>query len=295
MSAVAVGARVTTNDRLGLTLFIAGAMHALLILGVGFDYSPRVPAVPPQLTMDITLVHHRSETPPEQADYLAQASQDGGGNTEERVRPEGPVSVPNVEPTPGDAPATLAQAAPPPAPPPQPQTLARLEQQADLHQPPPVPPVEKPPPRPTAAELIQRSRQMASLAAEISDTFRLHAERPRKKVVTARTQEYLYAAYMDAWQRKVERIGNLNYPDEAKRKRLAGSLMLQVDLNADGTVRDVLLLRSSGEKVLDDAAIRIVRLAAPYAPFTQAMREETDVLQIIRTWQFLAGNRMTAR
>ena len=144
------------------------------------------------------------------------------------------------------------------------------------------------------AELIQRSRQMASLAAEISDNFRIQAERPRKKVVTARTQEYVFAAYMDAWQRKVERIGNLNYPDEAKRQRLAGSLILQVDLNPDGTVRDVQLLRSSGEKVLDDAAIRIVRLASPYAPFTSAMREETDILQIIRTWQFLAGNRLSA-
>ena len=105
MTAVAAGARVTTDDRLGLTLFLAAVVHALVILGIGFDFEPREPAVPPQLTMDITLVHHRSEEPPEQADYLAQASQDGGGNTDEQVRPEGPVSVPNVEPTPGDAPA----------------------------------------------------------------------------------------------------------------------------------------------------------------------------------------------
>ncbi len=293
MSAVATAARVTPEDRLGLTLFLAAAVHTLLILGIGFDFQPRVPTTPPPLTLDIVLVHHRSETPPERADYLAQASQDGGGNTDEQVRPEGPVSVPNVLPTPGDAPATLAKSAPPPTPPPQPQTLARLETQAELHQPPPPNPVEERP-KPTAAELYQRSRQMASLAAEISDTFRLQAERPRKKVITARTQEYVFAAYMDAWQRKVERIGNLNYPDEAKRRRLAGSLILQVDLNPDGTVRDVVLLRSSGEKILDDAAVRIVRLAAPYAPFTPAMREESDILQIIRTWQFLAGNRLTA-
>jgi len=286
-------ARVTPNDRLGMTLFLAAAVHTLLILGIGFDFKPRIPTTPPPLTLDITLVHHRSEEPPEQADYLAQASQDGGGNTEEKVRPEGPVSVPNIDPTPGDAPASLAEATPAPTPPPQPQTLARLQPEAELHQPPPTPPVEEPP-RLTAAELYQRSRQMASLAAEISDSFRLHAERPRKKVITARTQEYIFAAYMDAWQRKVERIGNLNYPDEAKRRRLAGSLMLQVDLNPDGTVRDVMLLRSSGEKILDDAAIRIVRLSAPYAPFSPAMREETDILQIIRTWQFLAGNRLTA-
>ncbi|MDX1592922.1 MAG: TonB family protein [Gammaproteobacteria bacterium] len=293
MSSALPAPRVTPGDRLGLTLFLAAAVHTLLILGVGFDFRPREPATPPPLTMDITLVHHRSEKAPEKPDYLAQASQEGGGNTTEQVRPEGPVSVPNVEPTPGDAPATQAEAAPPPAPPPRPQTLARIRPEAESRRPPPPTPVEERT-RPTAAELIQRSRQMASLASEISDTFRLQAERPRKKVVTARTQEYLYAAYMDAWQRKVERIGNLNYPDEAKRRRLAGSLILQVDLNADGTVRDVVLLRSSGEKILDDAAIRIVRLAAPYAPFTEAIREETDILQIIRTWQFLAGNRLTA-
>ncbi len=293
MNAVVPMARVTPDDRLGMTLFIAAAVHTLLILGIGFDFRPRVPTTPPPLTLDITLVHHRSEEAPEKPDYLAQASQDGGGNTEDKVRPEGPVSVPNIDPTPGDAPTPLVEAAPPPTPPPQPQTLARLQPEAEIHQPPPTPPVEEKP-RMTAADLIQRSRQMASLAAEISDTFRLHAERPRKKVITARTQEYVFAAYMDAWQRKVERIGNLNYPDEAKRNRLAGSLMLQVDLNPDGSVRDVLLLRSSGEKILDDAAVRIVRLSAPYAPFTPAMREETDILQIIRTWQFLAGNRLTA-
>lgn len=294
MATQALAVQVTPGERLGMMLLLASALHALLILGVGFDLVPDLRKPAPPLTLDITLVHQRSEQPPEQADYLAQAQLDGGGNTSEKVRPQGPLSVPNVEPEPGDAPLTTQAAPPPPEPPPQPQTLVRQVPQAELHRPPPPTPPVDAPPQVHAAELIMRSRKLASMAAEISDSFELYAQRPRKKQLTARTQEYAYAAYMEAWRRKVERIGNLNYPDEAKRRRLSGSLMLQVDLNADGTLRDVVLLKSSGEKVLDDAAIRIVRLAAPYAPFPAAIREEAEVLQIIRTWQFLNDNRLSS-
>jgi protein TonB len=294
MSTLRATAHVSSGDRFAVMVFIAALLHMFAILGIGFDFSFGEMR-PTPLTLDITLVHHRDETPPEKADYLAQANQDGGGNTEEPVRPQGPLSIPSNDPTPGDAVATVIAAPPPPPPPPAPlETLVRETPRAPPKPPPPPPLPAEDPLRTTAAELIQRSRQMASLAAEIRDNFQVHAQRPRKKQVTARTQEYAYASYLEAWRSKVERIGNLNYPDEAKRRQLSGSLMLQVDLRPDGSILDVVLLRSSGVKILDDAAIRIVRLAAPYAPFPPSIREEVDVLQIIRTWQFMSNNRLSS-
>jgi protein TonB len=155
-------------------------------------------------------------------------------------------------------------------------------------------------PQPTetvsAAALVNRSLAMASLNAEINQRLKAYAERPRRKWITARTREHKYAAYMEAWRQKVERIGNLNYPDEARRRHLSGHLLLDVALNPDGSVNEITLRRSSGERVLDDAAIRIVKLAAPYAKFPQAIREDdVDILHIERTWQFLSGDRFASR
>ena len=133
------------------------------------------------------------------------------------------------------------------------------------------------------AEIQEESSR---LNAEISRTWQEYQKRPRHKFLNARTQEYKYAAYMDAWRAKVERIGNLNYPEEAKRLHLTGNLLLDVALNADGSINNLAIRRSSGQKVLDDAAIRIVELAAPFAPFPPEIRADTDVLHITRTWKF---------
>ena len=135
-----------------------------------------------------------------------------------------------------------------------------------------------------------RSREIAALSAEIERKLRTYAERPRRKWITARTREHAFAAYMDAWRRKVEYIGNRNYPDEATRRGLSGSLLLEVAVNSDGTVESITLRRSSGHPVLDDAAVRIVRLAAPFAKFPPGVAREVDVLHIERTWRFHSGN-----
>jgi len=96
---------------------------------------------------------------------------------------------------------------------------------------------------------------------------------------------------MEAWRAKVERVGNLNYPEAARRNKLTGSLILDVALNADGTVHQINVLRTSGSKVLDDAAIRIVELSAPFAPFPDNIKSEIDIMHITRTWQFLNNYR----
>jgi len=143
--------------------------------------------------------------------------------------------------------------------------------------------------------LSSTNLEIKRLSAELSFKAERFAKRPRRRAINASTKEYKYATYLDAWRRKVERVGNLNYPDEAKRQKLHGSLVLHVAVQADGSVKKngIRLLHSSGHKQLDDAAIRIVRLAAPYAPFPENIRKETDILDITRTWRFLSNNRLS--
>ncbi len=159
----------------------------------------------------------------------------------------------------------------------------------------PIATPEPKPENPSAEELMSRSLAMASLSAEIDRRLEAKAKRPRKDFISASTREYKYAAYMEAWRAKVERIGNLNYPEEARRKKISGTLRMTVALNADGTIHEISLDKSSGRKVLDDAAIRIVRLAAPFAPFPENISKDVDILYITRTWKFLHNSTFSGR
>jgi periplasmic protein TonB len=252
-------------------------------------------------TMEITLVQHSSVTPPEDAKVLAQANLQGGGDTQEKVLPATPTPPPFPD---RQAAVTMPPTAAPPQPDtsksaPETQTPAAPENKplltTDRESPDKAPAqprdAEKtrvePQPRPTATQLLTNSFKVASLSAEIKTRLEARAQRPRQKFISASTREYKYSAYMEAWRAKVERVGNLNYPEEARKRGLSGSLILDVALNADGSVNDIVIRQSSGQSLLDDAAIRIVRLAAPFAPLPPNIRTDTDILHITRTWQFL--------
>jgi protein TonB len=147
----------------------------------------------------------------------------------------------------------------------------------------------------TAAQILaSRGTEVAEITAQLDKKVTAYAQRERRRAISASTQEYRYAAYLDAWRLKVERIGNLNYPEEAKRRKLYGNLVLQVAVRSDGSVEQIRVVHSSGSSVLDDAAVRIVHLAAPFAAFPADIRAETDVLDITRTWQFLNSNRLSS-
>ncbi|MFH0350577.1 MAG: energy transducer TonB, partial [Chromatiales bacterium] len=146
----------------------------------------------------------------------------------------------------------------------------------------------------SATVLISQSLAMASLNAELAQRLEARAKRPKRKFISATTTEYRYAAYMEAWRTKVERVGNLNYPEEARRNKLAGSLILDVALRADGSVFDIAVRRPSGFKLLDQAAIRIVNLAQPFAPFPDNISSEVDILHITRSWQFMHNHRLSS-
>jgi protein TonB len=144
----------------------------------------------------------------------------------------------------------------------------------------------------SAAELINRSMEMLTLNQQINQTLQAYSKTPKSKFISARTKEFKYASYMRDWVAKVERVGELNYPDAARRENLSGKLIVQVAVYPDGSVREITIRKPSGYKILDDAAVRIVKLAAPFAPFPESIKKETDVLYITRTWVFTSGNRL---
>lgn len=269
-----------TTDRLALTLFLATALHALVILGISFDFFDRDNDEQNVPTLDITVVNRQETKPPEEYDYLAETSQDGAGNTEDKVQPQQ---------------ESVAQT-PPPAPPvestPTPTQVMTADTSTRK-----IPKSEQPKPDEkrevtSAAELINRSMEMLTLNQQINQTLQAYSKTPKSKFISARTKEFKYASYMRDWVAKVERVGELNYPDAARRENLSGKLIVQVAVYPDGSVREITIRKPSGYKILDDAAVRIVKLAAPFAPFPESIKKETDVLYITRTWVFTSGNRL---
>jgi len=288
------------TERMVVSSLIAMVVHLLIIYMVGFTL-PKASSLS-NATMDIILVQKRTETQKKEADYLAQVAQEGGGESAENVHPV----TPTIAPFP-DQIAEVAAALPLPqmatA-----QPTAEIEQlatdQSTEYQ---VAITERLMPTeetessgeevettvdesvPSNTLIINTYAKIASLQAELDKKLEAEAKRPRKKFITASTKEYKYAHYMDAWRVKVEHIGTLNYPEQARRQKLSGKLLLDVAINANGTIREVKIIESSGHAILDDAALRIVHLAAPFPPFSESIRRETDILHITRTWNFLYG------
>jgi protein TonB len=279
----AAGRPVGSGDRLGVTLLFSVIAHGVLALGLTFEFEKPAPRLP---ALDVILVQSASGEKPDKADFLAQAHNAGGGEAERAVRPSELVSSPVSKPDAGIAPRPLRAAAPKPQPPSERALLT--QQHADFAVRTDKETPEQPPlPQPTGRELIEKKLEMARLAAEIQQETQAYAKRPKKKYISANTKEYAYAAYMAAWVARIERIGNLNYPDEARRQQVHGELVLTVALRRDGSVKSVDVIEPSGHRILDDAAIRIVHLAAPFPPIPPG---DIDELYITRTWQFLPGD-----
>lgn len=284
--------RVRPVDRLGFTLFLAALVHLALILGVGFTV-----VKPAQIsrTMDITLATFKSEKPPEKADFQAQDNQQGSGTLDKKAVPKTTELAPFQD-------TKINKITPPPAarpevpPPPQKSAVATKAPKAQKVE--PKPRESKPQPKPSTPvrefDSSQLSSQIASLEAELANEQQQYAKRPRiHRLNAASTMRDKGAWYKEEWRKKVERVGNLNYPDEARRQQIYGNLRMMVSINRDGSLYEVLVLESSGQPVLDQAAQRIVRLAAPFAPFIGDLAEY-DRLEIIRTWRFARGDRLSS-
>jgi protein TonB len=273
---------------LAFAVFISVLLHAIaLSLQFRFPDLARK-TVPAQL--EVVLVNSKTQSRPLKPEVHAQANLDGGGNTDESRRAKTPLPVlPNTERGHDVKQATRRVEA------------LEAKQRALLSQvqannkiaAQDAKPQEKPEPepRPSGAELASSALMIARMEAQIARSLEEYNQRPRKHFVGARAAEVRFALYVEDWRQKVERLGNLNYPEGARGK-IYGSLRLTVSINSDGSLAAVELERSSGHKILDAAAQRIVHMAAPYAKFPPDVRKDTDVLVITRTWHFAPGDRV---
>ena len=243
--------------------------------------------------LEIAIVNAKTKDKPQKADILAQANLDGGGNTDANRRAKTPLPVlPKDSPREDIALATERV-----------QTLEKQTQEllTQLRSAPALPvqprPTDnaQPTESPTANELMQRTLDAMRLEAQIAKDMDAYQKRPKRKFIGSRAEEYRFARYVEDWRLKVERIGNLNYPEAARQRKLYGSLTLTVSIRADGSVENIAVNRTSGQRILDAAAVHIVEMAAPYATFPPDVRRDTDILHITRTWTFTKADELVSR
>jgi len=303
-TAVQRGPHISSRDRLVTTLFFAILIHAIIILGITF--TPGKPGG--GSTLEVTLVQTRSVVPPSQADYIAQADQQGQGNTRKLVRPESPLSMPSAVNNPGlpegedvetnigrgteisahkgmNSAAAADQHAVV-------TTRADTKHFANARS---APSPRSPSPRILVARLLTQGDDSLMPADDPVQLPQATSPTPRETFVSVNARASRYAEYLDAWRRKVEHIGNLNFPAQIRARRLSGSLALEVALNADGSIRNLILRQPSPYPLLDASAIKIVRLAAPFPPFPESFRKDTDVLRFVYVWRFNGGRLETRR
>jgi len=265
------------------------AFHLVAIVGLGFKLPSILRDEAPHNMLDVVLVNSKSPTKPVKADALAQANLDGGGNTDKKLRAATP--LPALDPR-DPAPELKAAEA----------RVKQLESEArelmvKMKSQTAVSPLEQAASAKAdsaeARDLIERSLEIQRLEAQIQRNLQAYQERPRRVFIGARTQEYRFAHYIDIWRQKVERIGTLNYPQEARARKIYASLRITVAIKANGEVEDVEINKSSGYRFIDDAAKRIVRMAAPFEPFPADIRRDADILHITRTWNFTRADELT--
>lgn len=276
---------VDTGDRLSFTFFVAIILHAFVLLGIGFKMPEHKNT---SQTIEITLATHKSVHKPKEADFLAQHNQEGSGTldeakqlTTERQAQFADTEVRDVSPLQQQAASvrkvrdqqllsTTAQS--------ERKTQIKLnpdeqEQREDMAG--------------TTKEQMLVSSEIASLQAKLDKQRQEYARRPRVRTLTSvSTKASFDAKYLNDWSVKIEQVGNKNYPREALSRHITGNLRLSVMINPDGTIYEIKVLQSSGQRILDDAARQIVRLSAPFTSFPAEIRKHADRLQIIRTWRF---------
>ncbi len=281
------------HDKL-LTYALTGSLlvHAIVLTihFSPFDLSKLTDSGPP---LEVALVNARTTAKPTKADILAQAHLDGGGNTDADRRAKTPLPVlPMNDPDQQVAVAT--------------QKVETLEQQTrelmtQLRSTPIAAVQQKPVDAPeqtalpTADELMQRTVEAMKLEAQIAKDMEAYQKRPKRRFVGARAEEYRFARYVEDWRLKIERVGNLNYPEAARQQKLYGSLLLTVSIRSDGSVENVVVNRGSGSRILDAAAVKIVEMSAPFAQFPQDIKRDTDILHITRTWSFTKGDALVSQ
>ena len=285
----ALWASLDSSQRV-LTMAMAASvlLHAL-VLSIHFRFPDALQRLTTAAPLEVVLVNSKSRSRPLKPDVLAQANLDGGGNTDDNRRAKTPMPVLRNEKQGQDLQEATRRVQQLEAM--QRQLMTQMKQSQQEQAPSTPAPRAQTEPEPQISGRALATRALASihLEAQISRDIDEYNKRPRKQFIGARASEYRFAQYADDWRQKVERVGNLNYPAEARGK-FYGSLQLAVSIRPDGNIESIEVLRPSGYSVLDRAAERIVRLASPYGAFPSDIRRDTDILVITRTWRFAPGD-----
>jgi protein TonB len=279
------------HGRMKVALAASVIFHAILIVGVSFKLPD--PSRFAQQPLEVTLVNARSQAKPLKADTLAQANLDGGGNTDAKRRARSPLPVPREAKEAADLAMAkkrvelLEREAK--------QLMTQAKSKTAVASVPETPQLkEEPQAAPSAVDIMNRSLEIARLEASIAREWESYQQRPRRRFIGARTQEFRFARYIEDWRTKVERVGETNYPQAARDQRIYGSLVVTVSIKADGSLDRVDINRSSGQRILDAAALRIVQLAAPFAAFPADIAKDTDIISITRTWLFTRSDQFVS-
>jgi periplasmic protein TonB len=293
-----------------IAILISIAIH-IVILTIHFQ--PELKKIADHLpSLSVVLVNAKTKTAPTKADALAQANLDRGGNTDENRTMKTALPAPKektaeVKLQPSAEAHSAAKSAKLKAQEAREQKrLDQLEKQAQelMTQLESTRKIQSNPTQNAAssepelgdekdktksldrAALTAAALEMDRLQAQIDKQQDEYQKRPKRKFIGARTKEYRFALYVESWRQKVERIGNMNYPEAAKAQKLHGQLRMTVSIKADGSIEEVVIDKSSGSKILDEAAISIVKLGEKYAVFPPDIKKDTDILSITRTWSF---------
>ena len=297
-SVLPINSSYFNNHRMSTAMVISLLLHMTILLGLTFQF-PTLTPNKISTSLEVVLVNKQTPTKPTKTQLLAQDNLDGGGNTDKNRQAKTPFPI-----LPKNKPISKEVATQ--------QKVKQLEEEAKklmsaVNKKPEIKQIEtdqhKPDDAPETAdnidanELLTRSLDIARLKAQVDQDYDEYQKRPKRKFVGARTKEYRFARYVEDWRIKVERIGNLNYPEEARKGKLYGNLQLTVSIRADGSLESIEINRSSGKKVLDQAAINIVKLSGQngFAPFPPNISQDTDILHITRTWVFAPSDTLVSR
>ncbi len=278
--------KISTTDKNILTFTLSALLLTALILGIVFTYqdASNKDSLP---TLDIILSKQKSIDAPDEADFLAQNNQQGGGNSEKHVRPqnikqgiavedegnslqEQRENIPNkIEQKNTKLLSTKA-------------TKTKVVSQKN------TPEIKN---KTSKDKKRKKNQKLAKMVNNISHKMQAYAKKPKTKYISASTKAYEFANYMHSWVKKIERNSNLNYPEEARKRGFVGTLIMTVGINAEGTIKDIRILKSSGYQSIDDAAKHLVQISGPFEPIPET-KTKIDILYITRTWQFLPGNKL---
>lgn len=275
------------SDRLATTLFLATLFHGIVILGVTFaipDTADR--PIPTLEVLLLTREDTRAADNPN-AQYLAQRSQQGSGTTDERVRPANPASSMLAAQQAGVADGNSSEYRDAVAGKRSTEILSSRSDRSEVE----YRSGEDLPAQTAQAPLALSPTAPRPIATNADETLRLRGRRADGTFeVIPNTRESRLAPYLDAWRRKIERLGTLNFPRSARSGSGAGNPVLEVSIRADGHLGDVIVRRSSGRKEIDQAALSILRLASPFDPFPAELRKQYEELRFAYEWQFLEGS-----